>query len=54
MATNFVQRIEHSELVERIKKLHNYIYSNASDKDDKVEFANTKRGDGGFGHTGIK
>jgi hypothetical protein len=42
MATNFVQRmmIEHSELVERIKKLHNYIYSDASDKDDKVEFAN--------------
>ena len=42
MATNFVQCmiIEHSELVERIKKLHNYIYSDASDKDDKVEFAN--------------
>ena len=42
MATNFVQRmiIEDSELVERIKKLHNYIYSDASDKDDKVEFAN--------------
>lgn len=42
MATNFVQRmiIEHSELVERIKKLHNYIYSDASDKDDKIEFAN--------------
>lgn len=42
MATNFVQRmiVEHSELVERIKKLHNYVYSDASDKDDKVEFAN--------------
>ncbi len=42
MATNFVERmiVEHSELVERIKKLDAYIYSNASDDDDKIEFAN--------------
>lgn len=42
MATSFVERMiaEHSELVERIKKLHNYIYSDASDKDDKIEFTN--------------
>ena len=31
---------EHCELVVRIQKLHNYIYSEASDKDDKVEFSN--------------
>lgn len=42
MATNFVQRmiIEHSELVERIKQLNDYVYSKKSDKDDKIEFAN--------------
>ena len=42
MAMTFIERMisEHSELVERIKKLHNYIYSDASDKDDKIEFAN--------------
>lgn len=42
MATNFVQRImiEHSELVERIKQLNDYVYSKESDKDDKIEFAN--------------
>lgn len=42
MATIFVQRmiVEHSELVERINKLNDYIYSNESDKDDKIEFAN--------------
>lgn len=42
MATNFVQCmiIEHSELVERIKKLNDYVYSKKSDKDDKIEFAN--------------
>lgn len=42
MVTNFVQRmiIEHSELVERINKLNDYVYSKKSDKDDKVEFAN--------------
>ena len=35
MATNFVQRmiIEHSELVERIKQLNDYVYSKKSDKD---------------------
>ena len=31
---------EHSGLVVRIQKLHDYIYSNNSDKDDKIEFAN--------------
>ena len=31
---------EHSELVIRIQKLHDYIYSSASDADNKVEFAN--------------
>lgn len=38
----FVKRMieEHSELVVRTQKLHNYIYSENSDKDDKVEFAN--------------
>lgn len=42
MTSNFVERmiVEHSELTERIKALHNYTYSKASDKDDKVEFAN--------------
>lgn len=42
MATNFVERMirEHSELVKRIKKLHNYVYSKASDEDSRVEFAN--------------
>lgn len=38
----FVQRmiVEHSELVVRTQKLHDYVYSEKSDKDDKVEFAN--------------
>ena len=38
----FVKRMidEHAELVVRIQKLHNYIYSEASDKDNKPEFAN--------------
>ena len=31
---------EHSGLVIRIKKLHNYVYSDQSNADDKVEFAN--------------
>lgn len=31
---------EHSQLVVRIQKLHEYIYSDNSDKDNKVEFAN--------------
>ena len=31
---------EHSELIVRIEKLHNYIYSEVSKDDDKVEFAN--------------
>jgi len=39
---DFVKRMidEHSQLVVRIQKLHEYIYSDKSDKDDKVEFAN--------------
>lgn len=39
---NFVKRMieEHSELVARIDKLHNYVYGPESDKDDKIEFAN--------------
>ena len=38
----FVKRMinEHAELVVRIQKLHNYVYSEASDKDNKLEFAN--------------
>ena len=42
MVRRFLQRMisEHAELVERIVKLHNYVYSAASDKDDKIEFAN--------------
>ena len=31
---------EHSELVVRIQKLHDYIYSDKSNADNKVEFAN--------------
>lgn len=31
---------EHSQLVIRICKLNDYVYSEKSDKDDKVEFAN--------------
>lgn len=31
---------EHAQLVKRIEKLHKYVYSNKSDDDDKVEFAN--------------
>ena len=38
----FVKRMidEHAELVVRIQKLHNYVYSEASDKDNKPEFSN--------------
>lgn len=38
----YVERMieEHAQLVVRTQKLHNYIYSEDSDKDDKVEFAN--------------
>lgn len=38
---DFVARMidEHSELVERIDKLANYVYVNG-EKDDKIEFAN--------------
>ena len=38
----FVKRMidEHAELVVRIQKLHNYVYSEVSDKDNKPEFAN--------------
>ena len=31
---------EHSRLVVRIQKLHNYVYSDKSNADNKVEFAN--------------
>lgn len=31
---------EHSQLVVRTQTLHDYIYSNKSDKDNKIEFAN--------------
>lgn len=31
---------EHSNLVVRIQNLHDYVYSSASDADNKVEFAN--------------
>ena len=31
---------EHSNLVVRIQKLHNYVYSDASNADNRVEFAN--------------
>ena len=31
---------EHSQLIIRIQKLHKYIYSDRSNTDDKVEFAN--------------
>ena len=39
---DFVQRMveEHSQLAVRIQSLHEYIYSDKSDKDNKVEFAN--------------
>lgn len=39
---DFVKRMvdEHSQLVIRIQKLHEYIYSDKSNKDNKVEFAN--------------
>lgn len=38
----FVKRMveEHAQLVCRIEKLHNYVYSERSDNDDKIEFAN--------------
>lgn len=32
--------LEHSELVERIKELNDYVYSKKSDEDNKIEFAN--------------
>ena len=31
---------EHSNLVVRAQKLHDYIYSDASDNDNRIEFAN--------------
>lgn len=31
---------EHSGLVIRIQELHNYVYSDQSNADDKIEFAN--------------
>lgn len=39
---DFVQRMveEHSQLAIRIQSLHEYIYSDKSNNDNKVEFAN--------------
>lgn len=39
---NYHKRLieEHSQLVVRIQKLHNYVYSDRSNVDNKVEFAN--------------
>ena len=39
---DFVKRMveEHSQLVVRIKNINEYVYSDESNKDDKVEFAN--------------
>ena len=39
---NYQKRMieEHCELVVRIQKLHDYIYSDKSNADNKVEFAN--------------
>ena len=39
---DFVKRMvdEHSQLVVRIQKLHEYIYSDVGNTDNKVEFAN--------------
>lgn len=39
---NYQKRLieEHSQLVVRIEKLHDWIYSDKSNKDDKIEFAN--------------
>lgn len=39
---DFVKKIveEHSQLVVRTQALHEYIYSDKSDNDNKVEFAN--------------
>ena len=39
---DFVKRMvdEHSQLVTRIQTLHEYIYSDKSNNDNKVEFAN--------------
>lgn len=39
---NYQKRLieEHSQLVVRIQKLHNYVYSDQSNIDNKVEFAN--------------
>ena len=39
---NYQKRMieEHCELVVRIQKLHDYVYSDKSDVDNKVEFAN--------------
>lgn len=31
---------EHAQLYVRIQRLHDYVYSERSDKDDKIEFAN--------------
>ena len=39
---DFIKRMveEHSQLVVRIKNINEYIYSDESNKDNKVEFAN--------------
>lgn len=31
---------EHAELIVKVEKLNDYIYSNKSNQDDKIEFAN--------------
>lgn len=39
---NYQKRMieEHSQLVVRIEKLHDWVYSDKSNKDNKIEFAN--------------
>lgn len=39
---DFVKRMveEHAQLITRTQALHDYVYSDKSDNDDKVEFAN--------------
>lgn len=42
MSNNYLGRMrdEYEELSGRIERLHNYIYSDRSENDDKVEYAN--------------
>ena len=39
---DFVKRMveEHAQLITRTQALHDYVYSEKSDNDDKIEFAN--------------